>query len=58
MPALHTHSEMSDCGLSHVYVKEQAQTQFEVSRNLPTEIHSTGLRLELEIPTIKFTSKS
>lgn len=49
MPALHTHSEMSHCGLPHVYIKELAQTRFEVRRNISTEICSTGLSLDLEI---------
>lgn len=58
MPAFHTHSEMSHCGLSNVYVKELVQTQFEVSRNISTEIYSAGLRLDLETPVTNFTSKS
>lgn len=43
---------------SHIYVKELAQAPFEVCGNISTKIYPTGLRLDLKIPMIKFTSKS
>lgn len=52
MPALHIHV------LSRIYIKELAQATFKVCGNISTKIYLTGLRLDLKIPMIKFTSKS